>query len=145
MRLGLRPILCIVAMLAFSGPVNAQVLYGALTGNVTDPTGAPIPGAHVEAVNQETNVKTETDTDVHGVYRFTDVQAGVYRVTFSSKSFRTVVENNVQVQVSTVRRVDVQLTISAATESVQVSADSVVLQTDKADIHAEISTAEVEN
>ncbi|MGA2871711.1 MAG: carboxypeptidase-like regulatory domain-containing protein, partial [Verrucomicrobiota bacterium] len=65
-RLGLRSILCILVLFALSSSgrlVNAQVLYGSLTGNVNDPTGAPIPGAHVEAVNQDTNVKSETDTD----------------------------------------------------------------------------------
>jgi hypothetical protein len=142
----LRLILCLLAFFAFTGRmVNAQVLYGSLTGNVSDPTSAPVPGAHVEAVNQDTNVKTEIDTDVHGVYRFTELQAGAYRVTVTAKSFRTFVVTNVQVQVSGVRRVDVTLSISAATDSVQISADAVVLQTDKADIHTEISTAEVEN
>jgi len=99
----------------------------------------------VEAVNQDTNVKNETATDLHGVYRFTEVQAGVYKVTVTANAFRTFIETNVQIQVSTVRRVDVQLTISAATDSVQIAADAVVLQTDKADIHAEISSTEVEN
>ena len=144
-RLGLRSILCLV-VLAFSGRFsNAQVLYGSLTGNVTDPTAAAVPGAHVEAVNQATNVKSETDTDSHGVYRFTDLQGGFYKLTVAAKSFRTFVETGVEVQVSGVRRVDVQLTISAATDTVQVSADSVVLQTDKADIHTEITPQEVEN
>jgi hypothetical protein len=123
----------------------AQVLYGSLTGNVTDPAGAAVPSAHVEAVNQDTNVKNETDTDVHGVYHITEVQAGVYKVTVTAKAFRTFIETNVQVQASAVRRVDVQLSISATTDSIQVSADAVVLQTDKADIHTDISPTEVEN
>src|ERR1700691_2569529 len=103
-KMGLRSILCALVLLASSGRVvRAQVLYGSLTGNVNDPTGAPIPGAHVEAVNQETNVKNETDTDAHGVYHFTEVQSGVYKVTVSAKSFRTFIETSVQVQVATVR------------------------------------------
>jgi hypothetical protein len=116
-----------------------------LTGNVTDPTGAPVPGAHVEAVNQATNVKSEIDTDVHGVYRFTELQGAFYKLTVTAKSFSTFTETGVEVQVSAVRRVDVQLTISTVTQSVVVSADSVVLQTDKADIHTEITPTEVES
>ena len=145
-RWGLCLILCILALVASSGRlVHAQVLYGSLTGNVTDPTGAAIPGAHVVAVNQATNVVSEIDSDTHGVYRFTELLPGFYKVTVTAKSFRTFVETDVQVQVSGVRRVDVQLTISAAAESVQVAADAVVLQTDKADIHAEITPGEIEN
>jgi Carboxypeptidase regulatory-like domain/TonB dependent receptor len=144
-KLGLRSILCLV-LLSFSGRfATAQVLYGSLTGNVSDPTGAAVPAAHVEAVNQATNVKSETDTDSHGLYRFTDLQGGFYKVSVAAKSFRTFVETGVEVQVSGVRRVDVQLTISATTDTVQVSADSVVLQTDKADIHTEITPQEVES
>ena len=144
--LGLRSILCILFVFASSRPlVHGQVLYGSLTGNVTDPTGAPIPGAHVETVNQDTNVKSETDTDNHGVYRFTELLPGLYKVTVDAKSFRPFTETNVQVQVSAIRRVDVQMTIAAATQSVQVSADAVVLQTDKADIHTDISSREIEN
>ena len=143
---GLRSILCMLVLFAASGRLlNAQVLYGSLTGNVNDPTGAVVPGAHVEAVNQDTNVRSETDSDVHGVYRFTELQAGQYRLTVTAKSFRTFVETNVQVQVSAVRRVDVQLSISAITDSVQVSADAVVLQSDKADVHAEITPQEIVN
>ncbi|MGD0872709.1 MAG: TonB-dependent receptor [Bryobacteraceae bacterium] len=122
----------------------SQILYGSLTGNVSDPSGAPVPSVHVEATNQGTNVKAETNTDVHGIYRFTNLQQGVYKVAVTAKSFQTFVETNIQVQVSAIRRVDVQLQVASVTTSVEVTADQVVLQTDKADIHADISATEVE-
>jgi hypothetical protein len=111
---------------------------------VSDPSGAPVPSVHVEATNQGTNVKAETNTDVHGIYRFTNLQQGVYKVAVTAKSFQTFVETNIQVQVSAIRRVDVQLQVASVTTSVEVTADQVVLQTDKADIHADISATEVE-
>ena len=123
---------------------NAQVLYGSLTGNVTDPAGAGVAGAHVEAVSQATNVRREATTDERGIYRLTDLQAGLYKVTLTAKSFRTFIESNVQVQVNEVRRVDVQLQIAQTTESIQVTADAVVLQTDKSDVRSEVSQQEVE-
>jgi len=134
------------ALLAIACPrsVYSQVLYGSLTGNVTDPAGAMVPGAHVEALNQGTNVKSETNTDERGIYRFTDLQIGLYKVTVTAKSFATVVETGVQIQGAAVTRVDVHLTIAQTTASVLVSADSVLLQTDKADVHAEVSQSEVE-
>jgi protocatechuate 3,4-dioxygenase beta subunit len=59
---------------------------------VTDPVGAAIPKAHVEATNQDTNVKHETETDDRGVYRFTDLQPGMYRVRVGAASFKTLRE-----------------------------------------------------
>jgi hypothetical protein len=115
-----------------------------LTGNVTDPTGAAVPKVHVEAMNQGTNVKSEVDTDDRGIYRFTDLQPGQYKVTVAAKSFRTAIVTNVPVQANEIRRVDVLLQIAATTESVVVTADAVVLQTDKADIRSEVSAQEVE-
>jgi hypothetical protein len=125
-------------------PSQAQVLYGSLTGNVTDPANAAIPNVHVQATNQETNVKSETDTDERGIYRFTNLQPGVYKVAVTAPSFRPYSQTNVPVQPNEIRRVDVQLQIAQTTESVEVSGDAVVLQTDKADVHSEISAQEVQ-
>ena len=141
----LRCTLLAVALVIFAVPrMDGQVLYGSLTGNVTDPANAPVPGVNVKATNQATNVQTETTTDDHGLYRFTNLQSGPYKVTVTATSFRTYVETNVQLEPNEVRRVNVQLQIAQATESVEVSADSVVLQTDKADIQSEVTSQEVQ-
>src|SRR5262249_46051862 len=66
---------------------NAQVLYGSLTGNVTDPSGAALPSAHVEAVNVGTGVVSTATTNDHGVYLFSDLQPGTYKVTVSAANF----------------------------------------------------------
>src|SRR5258706_11393762 len=98
-RWNLRAILCSVVLLfVISGVSHAQVLYGTLTGNVIDPANAAVPGVHVEAVNQETNVKSEATTDDRGIYRFTNLQPGPYKVTVAAPSFRTYSETNVPVQ-----------------------------------------------
>jgi hypothetical protein len=141
----LRHVLCAAVLLAMTVPdVDAQVLYGTLTGNVTDPASAPVPSVRVEAANQETNSKSETNTDERGIYRFTNLQPGLYRVTVTAPSLRTYSETNVPVQPNEIRRVDVQLQLAQTTETVEVSAASVVLQSDKADIHSEISAQEVQ-
>jgi hypothetical protein len=141
----LRYVLCAAVLLAMTVPdVDAQVLYGTLTGNVTDPASAPVPSVRVEATNQETNSKSETNTDERGIYRFANLQPGLYRVTVTAPSLRTYSETNVPVQPNEIRRVDVQLQLAQTTETVEVSAASVVLQSDKADIHSEISAQEVQ-
>src|SRR5207248_3468707 len=103
---------------------NTQVLYGTLTGNVTDPANASVPGVQVVATNQDTNVKSETTTDERGSYRFTNLQPGLYKVAVSATSFRVYTQSNVPVQPNEVRRVDVQLQIAQTTESVEISSDA---------------------
>jgi Carboxypeptidase regulatory-like domain len=140
----LRCVLAAAVLLAIGLPKgDAQVLYGSLTGNVTDPADAVVPGAPVQATNQETNLKSETTTDERGIYRFTNLQPGVYKVTVTAPSFRPYSQTNVPVQPNEIRRVDVKLQIAQTTESVEVSTAAVQLQTDKADIHSEISSQEV--
>ncbi len=136
-----------VALLALAFTYNAaqaQILYGSLTGNVTDPANAVVPKVHVVATAMETNIKHEAETDDRGVYRFSDLQPGTYRVDVTAPSFKTFIETNVQVQANAVMRVDVRLQIATATETIEVSAGSVVLQTDRSDIHSEITQTEVE-
>ena len=121
---------CVLAMalvIAAPRPGYSQILYGSLTGNVTDPTSAAVPGVHVEATNLGTNVKTEGDTDDRGVYRFTNLQPGTYRVAVTAKGFRPYVETNVEVRPNDVRRVDLKLQMAQTTETVEISADAVVL------------------
>ncbi len=141
---GFAAALVVFLLVLAAGNLHAQVLYGTLTGNVTDASGGAVPGVHVEATNQGTNDKKEGDADEHGVYRFTDLQPGMYKITVTSKSFNTFNETDVQVQPGAVRRVDVQLQVAATSQTVSVSADAVALQTDKGDIHTEITNTEVE-
>src|SRR5436190_5168988 len=100
-------IICGVALLGITAipQSDAQVLYGSLTGNVTDPATAAVPGVHVEATNHETNVKAETSIDDRGIYRFTNLQPGHYTVTVTASSFRPYSAINVPVQTNQIPRV----------------------------------------
>jgi len=137
---------CLTLLLCFiSGTATAQVLYGTLTGNVTDPSGAVVPNAKVEALNTLTGVARTTMSDTNGVYRFGDLQAGNYKVTISSTGFATTVQNDIAVTVNTIKRADVQLGVAQASTVVEVNASQQLLQTDKADVHTDLSTREIAN
>src|ERR1044072_7017648 len=82
-------LLALLLTVAVADPAAAQTLYGSLTGNVTDPTGAAVPNAKVEALNVGTGILKGTQTDERGSYQFNDLQPGVYRVTVSAPSFAT--------------------------------------------------------
>jgi len=133
--------LLVIAILG--GNARAQVLYGSLTGEVTDQSSAVVPGAKVEALNVGTGVLRQATTDERGVYIFTNLQPGTYKVTVSANSFKTVIEGNVIVNANEVRRVDRAMQIASTSETVEVSASANILQTDKADVHQEITSQEV--
>ena len=125
--------------------LDAQVLYGSITGNVTDKSGLAMPSAKVETANIETGTTKQASVDAHGAFGFNDLQPGTYRVTFSAAGFGTVVKNNIQVDANTSRRVDVSLEPSQLNQSVTVDASAVVLQADRVEVNTQISDREVED
>ena len=69
--------LAVVALITVvAAPARGQVLYGGLTGTVTDTTGAAVPGATVTITHKATNLSRESVTNQTGMYSFTNVQAG---------------------------------------------------------------------
>jgi hypothetical protein len=121
------------------------VLYGTLTGNVTDASRAALPNATVVVLNTGTGTSRQATTDDHGVFLFNDLQAGSYKLTVSAPSFGTVVQSGLDVSVNSVRRVDVQLTLAQVNQTVNVEASAATLQTDRADVSSQIQTSQIAN
>jgi len=126
-------------------PLDAQVLYGTLTGNITDTSGADVPRATVVALNTATGVTRQATSDEHGVYVFNDLQAGPYKITVTAPSFATVVEPGVEVAVNTVRRIDLRLQLAQVNQTINVEASAVTLQTDRADVSSQIQSSQIGN
>src|SRR5262245_47570222 len=103
---GWRAALLLLAILAFVAPAHAQVLYGTLTGEVTDPTGAVVAGAKVTALNVGTNVSKLGSTNERGLYTFNDLQPGTYELTVEATAFNAATRKSIRVEANTVRRVD---------------------------------------
>jgi hypothetical protein len=120
---------------SLSPAISAQVLYGSLTGNVTDQAGAVVAGAKVEVLNIGTNVSKTSTTDERGSYLFSDLQPGVYKVTTTAASFKTLVQENVRIEANMLRRLDSQLQATGVSETVLVTASNVTLQADRADVN----------
>ncbi len=87
--------LALLLLLAIATPrgVDAQVLYGSLTGNVTDQTGAVVNGAKAEARNIATGVSTIISADQRGSYLFSNLQVGVYKVTITAQGFKALTQD----------------------------------------------------
>ncbi|HKW32695.1 MAG TPA: TonB-dependent receptor [Candidatus Acidoferrum sp.] len=142
-RIAIFALLCGV-LVSLASKSSAQVLYGSITGTVTDPSGAAVSGAKVEALDVGKGVAQETATDLNGIYRFGALLPGIYKVTVSIVGFETQVTPGVHVAGNEVARVDARLKIAAATQNVTVTAEAPLLQTDKADVHSDLTSREVD-
>src|SRR5262245_32022286 len=120
----------VLAACALAAPgLHAQVLYGSIVGTVTDSSGLALPGATITVEQAETKYSRELVTDASGGYNFTAVPSGTYTISVKMNGFRTY-SRNVPVTLNSVARVDARLEIGQVAESVEVSAESPLLQTD---------------
>lgn len=139
-------IVALALLLAFSGRrATAQVLFGSVVGSVTDTSGASVPAATVRITEVSTNDSRTVQTNEVGAYTVSTVPAGTYRVEIGKEGFRGFAASNILVNQNNVVRVDAQLQLGAQAERVEVTAESAVLQTDRADVHSEIATHAREN
>src|SRR2546425_1575952 len=125
--------------------MSAQVLYGSLVGNVRDSSDAAVARAVVTATNKGTNQSREAITDESGGYGFTDLQSGVYTVKVSQQGFKTFEQTDITVSANNVTRVDITLQLGAISETVTVSSQAAVLQTDTSEVHADLVATELAN
>jgi hypothetical protein len=123
--------------------LEAQVLYGSIVGNVTDSTGAAVPGATVTIEQTETKLKRELVADAAGAYHFTAVPSGTYTITVTMDGFRSFDRRGVPVTLNSTARVDAKLEVGQLTETVSVSAESPLLQTDRAEVRSELTAKEL--
>ncbi|MET0552868.1 MAG: carboxypeptidase-like regulatory domain-containing protein, partial [Vicinamibacteria bacterium] len=132
-----RWLLVAVALVATLVPhsAEAQVLYGTLTGNVTDPSGASAAGATVTVTNVGTGVVKTATTDDRGAFNLSDLLPGTYDVVVEAASFQPFTQRGIVLTSNTVRRVDVALSVSGVSETLEVTATTPLLQADRADLH----------
>ena len=138
---------CIAALILLAGPASlaAQVLYGSMVGNITDSTGGAVPGATVTITHSETGASHEAVADANGTYRFSTVQPGTYTMTVKLTGFRTFTRENVPVTLNNITRVDAAMQVGQLSENVTVSADTPMLQTDRAEVRSELKARELVN
>ncbi|GAA3764412.1 carboxypeptidase-like regulatory domain-containing protein [Terriglobus aquaticus] len=100
-----------------------------LTGTVTDNAGAVVPGAAVTVTNQATNVSQKLVTSSAGTYTVRGLVPGNYNVEIAAPGFQKIVKTGIPVQVSTVGTVDFSLQNGSASETVEVTANQLTLNT----------------
>ncbi len=120
----------------------AQNVYAALHGTVTDSSSAVVPGAAVTTLNTSTGIKTTAQADKSGYYIFPQLQVGgPYTVTVTAPGFQTFTSTGLTLNVNDNREVDAKLTVGAESQTVEVSATA--LQVDTSDTQLkQIATAD---
>ena len=121
----------IAAMTVFAQSQDAR---GNIVGRVLDPSGAVIPATEVKGVSDTTGVVISTKTNAAGNYVLPFLIPGMYTVTAEIQGFRKFERKNVQIRVNENVSLDIQMTVGEVTESVQVTAESPLLQTSEASL-----------
>jgi hypothetical protein len=113
---------------------------GTLVGTVTDPSGAVIPGVEITITNADTGVSTPATTDSTGGYAVRYVVAGRYKVVAGAKGFKQYVRGDINVEIGRELRVDFAMTTGAITESIVISGQPPLVETETGAISASLST-----
>lgn len=130
-------VLCIFAL-----PTRAQDRT-AISGTVTDPSGAVVPGVNVELKSPATGLLRETVTAATGIYEFPALSIGSYNIIMSKSGFKPFEVDNVDLLYGQVRTVDAALQIGATTDAIQVTATSELLNRTSAEVGQVIESEQI--
>jgi hypothetical protein len=104
--------------------VSAQEFRGSITGKVTDPNGAVVPGASVVLKNVATNATATTTTNSDGSYDFPLVQPGKYSLAVTAQGFSPVTRDGIEIRVADKLTLDVQTQAAGVTGMVTIVSDT---------------------
>lgn len=144
--IGLFSILVLLLACAFAAPLRAQstIATGSIQGVVADRSGAVVPGATVNIINQSTGQGVKVATNSSGAYNSGSLIPGNYSVRTEAKGFKTV-EVSTVVQVGTTSAVNVILEVGSATTVVQVIGETVHVNTEQASVQGVLTKDQIEN
>jgi carboxypeptidase family protein len=105
-------------------------ITGSISGVVTDSSGAVIGNAQVVAIDTQTGVRTTVNTDAKGFYSLPTLPIGTYDLEISQVGFKTFRQTGLVIDANSALRADASLTVGTASEKVEVSTDSVHVETE---------------
>src|SRR5437773_2938127 len=132
----LKTLLVVTVLAGFSACSLYAQTFGEVTGRVTDPSGAVIPGASVILTNVNTSGVRNVATTETGTYTLPSIPPGLYRLRTELPGFKTAVSEPFEVQVQQVVRLDVVLQLGQISDTVEVAATADLLQSETAAIGA---------
>ncbi len=132
-------LLAIALVLGLQAVVYAQTGAASITGLVTDQSGAATPGVAVTATNQATNVEYTAVSNQAGSYTITSVPVGMYVVKSALSGFKTTSTRPIMLEAKQIARLDLKMEVGALEDTVEVTAESPVLQTESVTVAEVVS------
>ena len=137
------PRLILLCVLLIAGSLPAFGQEGTILGTVTDPSGAAVPNVGVTITNLDTGTQSHLTTNDVGQYVAPSLHIGRYTVQARSANFKLAEQKDIALQVGDRRRVDFQLQLGNAQESITVEASTVQVQADTGEISDVINGQQV--
>ncbi|HEY4048437.1 MAG TPA: carboxypeptidase-like regulatory domain-containing protein, partial [Acidobacteriaceae bacterium] len=128
------PILATVLFLGCCFPARGQSTFGSISGSVLDASGAALSSAQVTLTNTATGAKETFTTGADGLYSFVNLNPGTYVLDVEKTGFKHFKRDAVVVQVQQNVRIDVAMEVGAVSETVEVTAETPLLQTANASL-----------
>ena len=135
--------LVIILTIAIPTFARAQRITGTLTGRVTDPTGAVIPKADVQVINDDTKVVTVVHAADDGNFAAPSLPPGHYSVLVAQPGFKQLDRHGITLQVDQTINLDLTLAVGSITETVDVTRQQQVINTETSDNGAVIESKEI--
>jgi Carboxypeptidase regulatory-like domain/TonB dependent receptor len=127
----------------FPQVVHAQAVYGSISGIITDPSGAVVPGATVTVTSVERKTIDTVVSNESGYYLKERLLPGNYEVKGELQGFKTAVFPSIRVSVDSQTPLNIKLEQGAISEAVTVAGFSPVLKTDRADVATTFDSREI--
>ena len=128
-----------------AAPLCAQTFHGAVSGSVTDPTGASVAGATVLLFNAATDTKLTFISNKAGEFNFTELPVGTYSLTVSAPGFQSRKIAAIDVAVTKIETFPVVLSVGSESTQVEVTASGVQVDTDSSALVTVIDSKAVED
>ncbi|MDQ1472918.1 MAG: hypothetical protein QOJ99_4398 [Bryobacterales bacterium] len=129
----------------FSTALFAQGVNSSMVGTALDPSGAVVPGVHVAATNINTGVRASATTDGTGSFRLPYLQPGQYTLEAEVAGFKRFVRKNINLDLDRELRIDMSLETGQVSDSISVTADAAMVQTETGALSTTIENRQVVN
>jgi hypothetical protein len=135
--------LVLLSLLLALAPAYGQAISGDVTGAVTDPSGAVIPGVSLTIQNDQTGVKATTLSDANGVYRFLNLTIGTYTLKATAQGFGATTKSGLRIDLNNTLTTNITMQVSATATTVEVSEVGAGIDTTTAQLQTTFDTRQV--
>jgi hypothetical protein len=135
----------LILLCAAPPATTGQDIFGRISGNVIDSTGAAVPGATITVTNEATKATRTIVTDANGFYAATELPAGIYEVSVEQTGFKKITKTGNDLSAGARMTVDMHLEVGSVTETVNVVSGGATVNTTSAEISTTVDSHQVQS